>query len=360
MHTCPECDKKLATGGGLEIHMELAHKPAAPRQAAPAGVPVTAPAPAPVDVTPIERPRRPSKLSAVPFIAMAIVALLVAGVATALARRTESTTTPGAASATTPLALVQASASTTAATKTAQISVALQGGSGLFKSFSETGGFDFENRRFRVEIDMAQFGQPGLGKVEGIADFSNGLIEYVHLPAEAANDMGGKRWIKIDLQALLQRTGVNANLGALLQGQSGDPTQGLGMVRGAENVVAVGTEQVRGAEATHYHLDVNLQKAVDQQPTPEARAAMQQLVNLYTVPTRPVDVWLDSDGRVRRLQQTLDFSVVRFPPAIAGQVQRLGSPTLTVEYYGFGQSVDTQLPSPDQVADLSALINQGR
>ena len=42
---------------------------------------------------------------------------------------------------------------------------------------------------------------------------------------------------------------------------------------------------------------------------------MQQVVNLYTVPTRPFDVWLDGDGHVRRVKQTIDFSVVRFPPS---------------------------------------------
>jgi hypothetical protein len=351
MHVCPECGKKMATAGGLEIHIELAHSAAA-RPAA-AGEPETiAAARAPIDVVPLERPRGQSRLTAVPFIAMAIVALLFAAVATALVRRNES--------AATPLAMVQASASTTTATKTAQISVAINGGSGLFKNFSETGGFDFEHRRFRVDIDMAQFGDPSLGKVEGILDYSHGLIEYVHLPPEATSDTGGKSWIKVDLQGLLQKAGLNADLGALLQGQSGDPAQGLGMVRGAENVVTVGTDQVRGVETTHYHLDVNLQKAVQEQPTPEARNAMQQLVNLYTVPTRPVDIWLDSDGHVRRMQQTLDFSTVRFPAAVANKVQQLGKSTLTFEYYGFGQSVDTQLPPADQVADLSQLINQGR
>ena len=95
--------------------------------------------------------------------------------------------------------------------------------------------------------------------------------------------------------------------------------------RRAENVVKVGTDQVRGVDTTHYHLDVNLQKAVQQQPTPEARAALQQLVNSYTVSSEPADVWLDSDGRVRRLQRKLDFSTVRFPPALAPYIVQKGS-----------------------------------
>jgi len=346
----------MATAGGLEIHAEIAHAPDAAAQAVD-HVPDAAdqalvaadwvPVAAPIEVVPLERPRSSSKLTAVPFIAFAIIALLVAGVATALTRRNESPTTP--------LALVQASASTTTAAKTAQVSISISGGGGLFKNFSETGGFDFGSRRFRVEIDMAQFGEPALGKVDGIADYSNALVEYVQLPAAAQQEAGGKSWIKIDLQALLQRSGIDANLGALLQGQSSDPTQGLGMVRGAENVVKVGTEQIRGVDTTHYHLDVNLQKAVQEQPTPEARDAMQQFVSFYTVPTRPLDVWLDGDGHLRQIEQTLDFSVVRFPPALASKASKLGKPTVIVQYYGFGNPVDTKLPPPDQVIDGSTL-----
>ena len=51
MHLCPECDKKLATAGGLEIHMELAHKANAPAQVAPEAAPT---APQRIDVLPLE------------------------------------------------------------------------------------------------------------------------------------------------------------------------------------------------------------------------------------------------------------------------------------------------------------------
>ncbi|MBV8303008.1 MAG: hypothetical protein JOZ04_02280, partial [Acidimicrobiia bacterium] len=102
MHVCPECGKKMATMGGLEIHMDLAHRPAAragaraepdadltavPATAAAAAVPGAARIPARGDVLPRERPHTGSKLTAVPVIALAIVALLVAGVASALVRR---------------------------------------------------------------------------------------------------------------------------------------------------------------------------------------------------------------------------------------------------------------------------------
>jgi hypothetical protein len=285
------------------------------------------------------------------LLTLAIIALLVAGIASAFT--VHSTASPS------PLALVQAAGAKTNRAKTAKVSVTAKSDSGIFaKGFSEDGAFDFDNRRFRVAIDMAQFGVTGLGKVDAIADYSNGLIEYVRLPAQVVGQTGGKPWIRIDLNALLRRLGLDVNVGALLQGQAADPTQGLGMVRGAENVVKVGSEQVRGVDTTHYHLDVNFQKAVALAPTQEEQAALQQLVKLYTVPSVPMDLWLDNDGRVRRTLNTLDPSTVRFPPALANESKQLGRVTTTADYYDFGAPVDTTLPAPDQVTDFNQLAGR--
>ena len=49
---------------------------------------------------------------------------------------------------------------------------------------------------------------------------------------------------------------------------------------------------------------------------------------------------------------------MRFPPSLAAKVGRLGKPTLTVEYYGFGDPVDTQLPPADQVTDFQDLLRR--
>ena len=349
----------MATAGGLEIHQQIAHGAHAElADAYEAGladdnafaVPSLASVPRaerdPRAVVAMERPRSEPNRTAVPFIAMAIVALLVAGVASALVR--------GNASEVTPLAMVRASASATTDVHTTQMGIDISGGSGLFKNFSETGAFDFDSRRLRVQVDMAQFGVRGLGKVDAIADYGNGLTEYVRLPSQIVDRAGGKPWIKVDLQALFKQMGIDTNLGALLQGGSSDPTQGLAMVRGAENVVKIGTEQVRGVDTTHYHLDINFQKAVADAP-PAVRAAIQQFADEHTVPTSPADVWLDSDGRVRRIQQKIDFSDLRLPPSLGSQVQGLGTPTVTAEFYGFGNPVDTELPPADQVLDFNQL-----
>lgn len=350
----------MATAGGLEIHMELAHRPDAPRlQAEPvpamAGAPAGSAAPTAIDIVPLERPRRQSKLTAVPVIALAIVALLVAGIASAFVRNNQGPSTP--------LAMVQAASSTTADAGTARVSVTIKGGSGpLADGITVDGGFDFDNRRASLEVDPSKFGVSGVGKIEAIADYSSGYVMYMKFPPQLTSELGGKPWVKIDVGSVLKQAGINVDLGALTQGQSNDPTSGLQLLRGADSVVTLGPETIRGTDTTHYRLAVNLDKAIAAAPASE-RDAMTKLANLYTVHTFLMDVWLDAQGHVRRFQQTIAPSTLRLPPGLSTKDNPLltaGPITTTYELYDFGVQVDAQVPPADQVTDLNDLLQQGR
>jgi hypothetical protein len=360
----------MATAGGLEIHIELAHK----ADAEPAAATASAQAPdfrassadnpplthgsraqgARVDVVPMERPRRQSsRLTATPFIAMAIVALLVAGVASALVRRNESPSTT--------LAMVQASATATEHTGTARVSFTMKGASGpLANGVTVDGGYDFDNRRAEMEIDPSKLGVSGVGRIEAIADYSSGLVMYMKFPAQIASKLGNKPWVKMDVGALMKDAGLDVNLGSLTQGQSNDPTQGLSMVRGADSVMPVGVEDVRGTPTTHYRVTVNIDKAIAEAPA-DQRSTLTQLASLYTVRTFPIDVWIDSSGRLDRYQQSIDPSTIHLPAGTPASANPFTTPiTMTYELYDFGAPVDVSIPPADQVTDLNQLIHQSR
>ncbi|MCU1451400.1 MAG: hypothetical protein JWP02_3570 [Acidimicrobiales bacterium] len=93
MHACPECGKTMATAGGLEIHIQLAHEPEPPPPAAvPEGelIPVEEAAPPGRAARPGARSslRMPDALrrfdSTVPLTGLMIVLLFLGGVAAAL------------------------------------------------------------------------------------------------------------------------------------------------------------------------------------------------------------------------------------------------------------------------------------
>jgi len=67
-------------------------------------------------------------------------------------------------------------------------------------------------------------------------------------------------------------------------------------------------------------------------------------------------VWIDSQGRVRKMTYNLDLRTLRLPGPAAGIHGTVGS---TFEAYDFGVAVDAVAPPPDQVTDVAALIRTG-
>ena len=68
----------------------------------------------------------------------------------------------------------------------------------------------------------------------------------------------------------------------------------------------------------------------------------------------PIDVFVDDQGLIRRMQMTFDGDVFKSlggtdPQAAAAQ----GPITFTIDFLDLGQSVDIQLPPADQVGDAS-------
>jgi len=209
-----------------------------------------------------------------------------------------------------------------------------------------TGEADYQAHRGHMLIDLSQFGLPG-PPIDAV--FDNATVYEKFPSALGAALPPGKSWVKVDLATAGQSIGVDAS--GLSQSQAGDPSQTLDYLRGAsDNITRVGTEDVRGTQTTHYRAVVDLNKAAAQSPT--ARDAIKSTVKLLGSSTQPVDVWVDTDGRVRRMKYTVDLSKSKVPTSTAGVP---GSVTFTLELFDFGLPVQAQLPPADQVVDLSTL-----
>jgi hypothetical protein len=61
-------------------------------------------------------------------------------------------------------------------------------------------------------------------------------------------------------------------------------------------------------------------------------------------------VWIDDEGRMRTMLQTIDLSKV------AGAEGGAGALTTTFELYDFGTDLDVKPPPADQVGDGTALL----
>ncbi|HEV3227894.1 MAG TPA: hypothetical protein VGY97_00355, partial [Solirubrobacteraceae bacterium] len=176
-------------------------------------------------------------------------------------------------------------------------------------------------------------------------EFPNGLPNGAGLP-------GGKKWLKLDLNAALAGKGINLNqLGGGLGGV--DPSQYLSYLRGAGHVSKLGTAVIGGVTTTHYHTIIDLKTALQHlsKSTPAASAGIQSLLRTAGSSTKiPVDVWIDGQGLVRREQIAY---------AINSGTGAGTTLNFTIDLSDFGVPVSVTAPPASQVFDITTLATQG-
>lgn len=156
----------------------------------------------------------------------------------------------------------------------------------------------------------------------------------------------GMRWLRID---------VTEMAGGAQTGNQ-DPTAGLELLRGADDVEEVGEEEVRGDATTHYRATLDLERARDEAPE-EQRAAMDQAIAQLGSNELPVEVWLDEEDRVRRMRYAIDLAQMEIDAA--GDAALQGTITTTMEFWDFGVEVDVSPPPDEEVVTLEELQQQG-
>jgi hypothetical protein len=103
----------------------------------------------------------------------------------------------------------------------------------------------------------------------------------------------------------------------------------------SDGITDEGREPVRGVETTHYSATMDLHKLQGE--------GVEKLIQLSGDDTYEVDVWIDDDQRIRRVEwvQTLPASEVEM--------------TVIMEYVRFGVPVDIDNPDDDDVFDATDL-----
>jgi hypothetical protein len=249
----------------------------------------------------------------------------------------------------TPLDAVLASSAKTAEAKSSKLAFSLltqgvQGVPGGSITITGEGAFDYPGRQGAFTMNV-----PQLGQVEAV---STGSTIYQKFPPQLAARLGGKPWLKIDLNQAGQAAGIDFN--SLSQASSGDPTQALQFLRGAgADMVEVGKEQVRGEAVTHYRGTVDMNKAAAAAP-PEQQQTYQKLAQIYAQPL-PVEVWIDGDGRLRKMTYAVDLSRLNLPPEATEGQKPTGNLNFTIELFDFGTPVSVTVPPADQVTDFAQL-----
>ncbi len=240
---------------------------------------------------------------------------------------------------TSPQPLLSAAAATEAA-RSADVSLVLTVGTTVT---NVQGSADLSTGNADVTADLPA----GLGTAEVL---SVGQVAYVRLPPGMQSIFGGKPWVKADLPMVEGLAGAQIGVPGL---GSGFQFSGiLDWLRGVSGqVTAVGSETIHGDATTHYRAEVDLAKAAASAPA--ARQSELQQAAIAAGQTIPVDIWLDSEGRLRQMTVSFDPAKAHLPAGAA--LDSPGVVVATVDLWNFGAPVNVTPPSADQVAPMTGM-----
>jgi hypothetical protein len=223
---------------------------------------------------------------------------------------------------------------------------------------SGSGTFDGRSRSGSVTIALNLGSDPQVTRALGsstldLREILNGTTVYMKLPAAAMSTLplGGKQWFAVDLAKVKGMSGISSLLSNPV---SSDPTQVLQYLRAeSDSIVSEGQEQVDGVAATHYHVDLSLDRVAGALPAAD-RAAVQQAVSALERSTQlhhiPADVWIDGHHLVRRI--TMNIAA---PIASGHRVNE----AMTIDFVRYGVEPATAPPPAGQVANLTGLVGAG-
>jgi hypothetical protein len=134
------------------------------------------------------------------------------------------------------------------------------------------------------------------------------LVMFIKSPAFATDLPAGKTWARIDLTKAAKALGEDPSKLMQQWNTGSDPTQLLDLLgQSSGGVEKVGTETLAGVETTHYHATIDLAKLAQENGATKAEA--DQLRKMIGAQELPVDVWIDGDGYVRRIDESFSLTM---------------------------------------------------
>jgi len=220
-----------------------------------------------------------------------------------------------------------------------------------------------DERKRSGELTMDLSGIPGISALPGGGSSIQMIFQYpviyMNMPFVAGKLPEGKTWVKLDISKVAQAAGIDASQFSSID--QSDPTKFLDYLRASSGAVAiVGKETIDGVATTHYSATLQLSRILDRLPDDQQAAAKAALEKLGAAGSSggaangiPVDVWVDTQGRVRRMQMSLGGSA----GAAAGVAGVSGS--ITIDFKSYGAVPPIVPPPASQVFDASELIKNG-
>ncbi|MCS0600609.1 hypothetical protein NX794_05090 [Streptomyces sp. LP11] len=190
------------------------------------------------------------------------------------------------------------------------------------------GGYDYRHRLGRLTVVLPEdpAGSPGHRPITEL--LAPGALYMKNRGAGVPAD----KWVRVETAALSD--------GNLVTGGATDPYTAAEVLRGTRSAAYVGRTEVGGTPVRHYRGTADLERAA-RYASADDRASLAAAAKGFATTEVPFDVYLDDQGRIRKLRQRFSFVNGRQKTPVA-----VASTTLL---YGFGAAVDAVLPRPADI-----------
>ncbi|WP_369189373.1 hypothetical protein [Streptomyces sp. R08] len=278
-----------------------------------------------VGVTPVERSRDRGRAAGAVVAAGLVVGVCVGaggcsgdGVASADAR--------GAGDA---VAVVRRAADSLMAAGSSQARTSMEMATGGTRvTIRGEGVYDFRRRLGRLKVQLPQ-DPAGTSEHRPITELlAPGALFMKNRGAGVPAD----KWVRVD-------TGTLSD-GNLVTGGATDPYAAAELLRGTTGATYLGKTEVAGAPVRHYRGVADLAVAA-RSASAGNEAALRSAAKGFATARVPFDVYLDDQGRVRKLGQRFSF--------VNGQRHSTVAVTSTTLLYDFGVAADVRLPASKDI-----------
>ncbi|AZP18796.1 hypothetical protein ACIGMX_43845 [Streptomyces aquilus] len=140
------------------------------------------------------------------------------------------------------------------------------------------------------------------------------------------------KWVRVDTATLSD--------GNLVTGGATDPFAAAELLRGARTATYVGKTDVAGIAVRHYRGTADLAVAA-RDATDGNKASLGAAAKGFATARVPFDVYLDDDGRIRKIRHRFSF--------VNGQQKGTVAVASTTLLFDFGAAVDVRLPNGDDI-----------
>ncbi|MFF4271260.1 hypothetical protein [Streptomyces sp. NPDC001536] len=140
------------------------------------------------------------------------------------------------------------------------------------------------------------------------------------------------KWVRVETASLSD--------GNLVTGGATDPFAAAELLRGTRSATYVGETEVAGTPVRHYRGVADLTLAAEDASAGN-RSALGAAAKGFATARVPFDVYLDDDGRIRKVRHRFSF--------VNGQREGTVAVASTTLLYDFGVAVDVRLPDDDDI-----------